>query len=521
MFVKGLDAICNDLGGPLIVALFYWFRFHTLKGTRSYTTKFLFAFGVITFITPFLVIYAMLPQKMSPLAGIWLLIFIWLVPVVPTAWRSFCHGLAGIPFRALDLRNVLASSSFELRPDDIPALRRKLGRIGYQTDDFRAVQSTAIQSRFLKISAIVLHLEQWSARGEGFIDRNSEQYADLLCVFDALSFRTVRVLKNSAEIYGAMIEESKVEPDDWHALDSLATRSTPISQLQLAARTAAGSMLEDLRKDMDSLLNNLLLFVARATLSGEWNFAGRKRRLEAMGFAINSPPPDIMRTVAIATAVTVGWSLVWLLAFSKSFHIEQHATMRTVVVSPMYFVVNFWLVNYFRQHYAFANEDLFGRMPGGFVVSVGLCSAVLIFPVQAYFDFIQFPDRPFPQVLLHDLPLLILPWGIGAMTALLIQDSVWDGFKSDRAKRVMDGALFATGLTLLVLLLLAVHKILHVPAMETVDHASARAFVAGVLVSTFAFGFVIGYLVMARLREISSRYPADNKLISRPALASA
>ncbi len=65
-----------------------------------------------------------------------------------------------------------------------------------------------------------------------------------------------------------------------------------VSQLQLAAQTAAGCMLEDLRKDMDLLLNNLLLFAARAALAGEWTLVRSKRRLGAIGFA---PDPLVAR----------------------------------------------------------------------------------------------------------------------------------------------------------------------------------------------------------------------------------
>ena len=54
--VEGLDDLCNYVGGPLIVVLFYWFRFHTLKGARSYTTRALFYFGITAFIAPFVVI---------------------------------------------------------------------------------------------------------------------------------------------------------------------------------------------------------------------------------------------------------------------------------------------------------------------------------------------------------------------------------------------------------------------------------------------------------------------------------
>ena len=59
----------------------------------------------------------------------------------------------------------------------------------------------------------MLHLEQWRAKGETFIERNAEHYADLPCNFDLLSFKAVQALKNSAAIHGAIMEERKVQPE--------------------------------------------------------------------------------------------------------------------------------------------------------------------------------------------------------------------------------------------------------------------------------------------------------------------
>jgi hypothetical protein len=524
--LEGLNDFCIKLGGPLIVVLFYWFRFRTLKGTRSYTTRALFYFGVITFITPFVLIYALLPvpSKLSPLTAMWLVIFIWIVPVIPVAWRSFCQGIAGIPSCAFGLRDELAGSRFELRPEDCDVIRRKFGRIGYQIDDFVAVQSTAIQSRLLKVAAIMHHLEQWCANGETFIERNSEHYDELLRVFDLISFKAVRALKSSAAVYGAIMHEGKVEPDDWHALDSLAAQDSPSNQLQLAAQNAAGGMLEDLRKDLDFMLDNLLLFIARAALAGERDFAGRKRRLEAIGFTMKAPSPGIMWTVAIAVAVTVAWSLLWLIALKGNIDIPGNkffGVLRTFAVTPADFIVNFWLVHYCKRQYAFANEGMFGQPPIGFILSVGLWGALLILPLQVYFDYNQFYARNFAQVVLGDLPLLLFPWSIGTMTALLVQDSMWSSYKSRSMRRVLDGVVFGAGMVLAVLLIWVIHKMSDIPVMELLNSTSTAVIILGVFVCTFAFGFVIGYLAIARIRESSSSSATGRALMPDEALVHA
>ena len=521
--VEFLNAVFDSFGGPLLVALFYWFRFHTLKGTRSFTTPPLFAFGLAVFAAPVLVVYWWLPERLSPLAAVWLLILAWNIPVIPRWWRGVCHALAGIPVSALSLRDELAASPFQVRPDDMPILQRKLSRVGYQIDDFRAVQSTAIQARFLKISALMLHLDRCAETRESFMERNADLHAELQSVYDALCFRTVRVLKNSDEIYGAIMEDSEVEPDDWQALDSLSTRHSTISQLQLAAQTAAGCMLEDLRKDMDSLLNNLLLFAARAALAGEWTLDRSKRRLREIGFALDPAAPGILKVVLIVAGFACGWCLVWLLASWAVIRLpgDQPAGMlRTLVTTPLQFVVNFLLIYYFKRRYAFANENIFGRLPIGFILSVGLLSALIFVPAQMTFDLGQFPDRPFADVVLHELPLLIFPWGIGAMTALLVQDSTW-GKRSRKTRQFRDGLVFGGGMTVMLWLLVTINQFIPMPVMEIVNGVSGWLYVLTFVLPTFLFGFIIGFAMIGRLREAAARCPVRRPVLATPVLATA
>ncbi|QPF90465.1 hypothetical protein [Bradyrhizobium commune] len=518
-----LNTVFGSFGGPLLVALFYWFRFHTLKGTRSFTTRPLFLFGIATFASPFLFTYWLLSHKLSPLAAIWLVVLAWKIPFFPRWWRGLCQALAGIPVSALSLRDALAASPFQVRPDDMPILQRKLSRIGYQIDDFRAVQSTAIQARFLKISALMLHLDRCAERRESFMERNADVHAELQSVYDALCFRTVRVLKSSGEIYGAIMEDSEVEPNDWQALDSLSTRHSTVSQLQLAAQTAAGSMLEDLRKDMDSLLNNLLLFAARAALAGEWTLARSKRRLGEIGFALDPASPGILKFVLVVAAFASGWCLLWLLASWTVVRMpgdQSAAALRTLVTTPLQIIVNFLLIYYFKRHYAFANENIFGRLPVGFILSVGLVSALIFFPVQAVFDLGQFPDRPFADVVLRELPLLIFPWGIGTMTALLVQDSTWDK-RSRLTRRLRDGLVFGGGMTVMLWVVMAIHQIIHMPVMEIVEGVSPWMFELTFVLPTFGFGFVIGYAVIGHLREAAARCPVRRPVLATPVLAGA
>jgi hypothetical protein len=529
-FIEVLNSFFESVGAPLILALFYWFRFHTQQGTRSYTTGALFYAGVALFVAPFLLIYSLLPDELGVFTALWIVMLLWLVPGLPGWWRDACHAIARIPSFAYNLRDALLAAPFELTSEDEAAVRRKLARIGYRVDDIQAVQSTAIQSRFLKITTVMHHLEQWSTNGEAFLKRNSEQYFELLRVYDLLSFKAIRALKNTASIYGAILEESKVQPDDWHALALLAARDTSSTRLQTAAQNAAGTMLEDLRKDMDFMLDSLLLFLARMVLSGSWSFRRRKAKLESMGFMLSLPPPDVMRSVIGAIAITFGWSLIWLFMLGDREVIAgnvRYGVLRVYLLSPIMLIAAFWLVHYLKRNYAFANEGMSGRRPIGFIFLVGVLSALLSFPLQALFDYLQLVYRfdeqrdalailqAYLPVLARDLPVLIYPAAIGATTALLAQESMWDHIISGRKKRVMDGLVFGLGLSIAVVLVVAIDRVSPIPVMAKMHSWPIGKVIFAMLIPSAAFGFVIGFLVISPIRRGSTLYVTYNDLISR------
>ena len=491
---SSLNTVADSVGGPLLVALFYWFRFNSLRGTQSYTTSSLYYLGVATFVVPFVLIYFFL-KELSALAAVWLLIAFWLTPILPEAWRSFCHRIAQIPTYAHSLQGALAVAPFELRREDVPAINRKVARFGYHPDDFQAVQSTFIQSRFLKITAIMYHLEEWNRKNELFMQRNAEHYSELRHNYDLLCFKAVRALRHTSAVNGAIMDDSKVEPDDWQALDLLTAQD---NRLQSAARDAAGCMLEDLRKDMDFLLDNLYLFVARAALASEWSSAAYRRRLETIGFKITRPVPGITQTIITAVSVSLVWTLIWLIPLvAQGLDSKPAAIARVFILPSLNLTLNFLIVYYCKRKFAFANEASLGRFPFEFILSVGILSALLMFPLRALFDYYQFPPEQFMHVLVRGLPLSIFPWGTGAITALLVQQSIWDSFKSEQVKRIMDGVTFGACFVLLILLISAIHRVAPILQMQPMSPL-------WMIFSSFGFGFVIGYLVIARVREASS-----------------
>ena len=526
-FVAGLNQVCEYLGAPFIVALFYWFRFHTPKGTRSYTTMLLYWIGIAVFILPFLLIYfaifymlreIVMPLRVdiSALSAICLVMLIWLMPGPPEWWRDFCQSLARIPFYAIGMRNMLHASAWELREADWPDISRKLARVGYQVDDLRAIQSAPIQSRFLKIAAIIYHLEEWKLQGNAFLERNSEDYSNLLAIYDLLSFKAVRVLKSSAAIYGAIMEDSNVQPDDWGALESLSSRNDPGNRLQSVAQSAAGGMLEDLRKDMDFLLDHLLLLTARCALASEWNFAGRKRRLELVGFTVPKPTHEIVWMGLAAVGLSLVTVLVWFATIrnpsSLIAGVPAVGVTRSFFMSPLNVIASILIVYHLKRNYAFANEGVFGGLPLRFILSIGMLAALLMFPVQAIFDYYQF-ETDYVDTLIGNLPVLLYMWVTASVIALLVQDLMWSSFDARRTKRIMDGVTFGAAWVFAIGLLFAINRMFPIPIMENMAKADFGS-VALIFAFSFAAGFVLGFCLIAPIRHAASLRFARNRMTS-------
>ncbi len=532
--VAALNGFCEYLGAPFLVALFYWFRFHTRKGTRSYTTLFLYCIGVIAFVLPFLLTYFFIyylvgeptgfgaaahpepaagehAKNISALSAMCLVMLAWLLPWAPERWRDFCQGMARIPFYARAMRDTLRNAAWELRPNDWQDVSRKLGRVGYRIDDLRAVQAAPIQSRFLKIATIMHHLELLKLEGNAFLDRNAEQYANLLAVYDLLSFKAIRALKNTSEIYGAIMEDSKVQPDDWRALDSFSARNDSSNRLQSIAQIAAGTVLEDLRKDMDLFLDDLLLLTVRSVLATEWNFAGCKRRLGMVGFTVPEPSYAAVWMTLAALGISVATIVVWLITIHNPSDLiagnKAAGLTRTFVVSPANIIVSILMVYHMKRNYAFANEGVFGGLPWKFIFTIGLAIALLILPLQVVFDHYQFRmGQPVGTEDVYNsirgLPVLIYMWATGSIVALLAQDSIWNRPESERAKRVRDGLAFGAAWTFAVALLFAINHISPIPVMEKMANEASNMIVG--LVATFLAGFVFGYCMMSFVREAAS-----------------
>jgi hypothetical protein len=511
------------IGGFFLVSLFFRFRFHSLKGTRSYTRGASYYLGLLCFIAPFCTFYILLTEFVSTIEAIWLVICVWLVPWIPKSWRYLCHRIAQIPDYAYRVKEALLVAPFDIQTNDKDLVDRELARYGFSTNDLRAVHATVIQARLLRIATVMHHLGVWERQYHWFMERNSELYHSLLQSFDLLSFKIIRALKSMSRIDRAIITERgrSAQSDDWTTLETLSTsgKGEPIDRLQIAAQAAMGTVIEDLRKDIDLLLDRICLFVARGVLSNEWSFSQRRKKLESMGFKITEPPPSVVPSVLIVVVILAACSVAWfsIIGITTGGN-ERVAEFKILVIQTLNIVTNFSIVYYLKQRYAFANEGVFGGLPVTFILTVGFIAAIVLLPVRAIFEYYEYWDKhhgsmsEFLEIFQHSLMSSLFPWATGATTALLVQDSMWATISSQRYRQILDGSVFGIVWTAALCIIWAANRSgFPVNGMDKLPFGTA-------LPTTFGLGFLVGYLSIWRMREASS---LQRPIISRlaPALA--
>ena len=284
-------------------------------------------------------------------------------------------------------------------------------------------------------------------------------------------------------------------------------------------------MLEDLRKDMDFLLDHLLLLTARCVLANEWTFEGRKRRLEAVGFTLTPPGSGIMWMTLAAIGLTLVTVLTWFGTMKNPSDmiagIQAVGVTRSFVMSPLNVIASLLIVYHLKRNYAFANEGVFGGLPWKFILSIGSLVALVMFPVQAVFvTTINSRELDYGDILLSELPVLLYMWVTGSVVALLVQDSMWRGYGSPRAKRIMERRRFRRGLAVRCCAAVCDQQGFPIPIMKNMAEADFATFCL-IFGFTFVAGFVLGFFLIADFRHAGSLRAARDELTASGALAHA
>src|SRR6516225_8079250 len=84
----------HQIAGALLVVLFYYLRFNSLSGARSYTAANLYFIGLLAFILPYLGLYLFVLIFSSPVIAVVVVISTWLLPRIGPLWRKLCYKVA-------------------------------------------------------------------------------------------------------------------------------------------------------------------------------------------------------------------------------------------------------------------------------------------------------------------------------------------------------------------------------------------------------------------------------------------
>jgi hypothetical protein len=410
--------------------------------------------------------------------------------------------VARIPDCAYELRALLVTVPFEMSQEDEVVVQRKLANRGYSIDDLRSAHATIIQSRLLKATTIVHHLEMWENKYKRFISRNYEQYKRILQAFDIISFKTARNLKQGNRVTAALgfsdVGSSAVK--DWQTLDSSfqSKKSPSEHDLSSVLRGTAANILEDLRKELDFFIENALMFVSRAVLSSEVDFSNRRRVLRRMGFAIQDRPTSIVPALLFIMVIISISSWLWILTFGIATTGDiEIGKAKVLVLGGTNVLLNAILVQYSKNNFAFANQGMSGDRPWAFILTVGLVSAFFVAIVRAGFEYFQFGGEASGWSLIekmyHSIPWSLNIWATGTAMALLSVDSFWDKIKSAWYRRALDGGVFGLFWVSVLLIVAALNSYFKVEGFPPVPLYT-------VIPITFGFGFVIGFSIIENMR---------------------
>jgi hypothetical protein len=130
-------------------------------------------------------------------------------------------------------------------------------------------------------------------------------------------------------------------------------------------------------------------------------------------------------------------------------------------------------------------------------------TALCLIPVRLGFDW--YTNELVPNYALF-LPTVLAvslsPWVLGGLTALLAQESVWISIESQRVKRVLDGAVYGSGIAASILALWAANGKMGIH-IRALDNISTENLLWTIAIYSGIYA-VIGYLVFARFRDLLS-----------------
>jgi hypothetical protein len=371
-------------------------------------------------------------SQLLAIAGILvaLLIVVMIAPLAlaPSAIRRTLNRLIGVPAEAEDLAEQLVRSNSSPPPDVAAEVTLLLRRRGYDHDEEWLPGAEPMRALWFKTAVLFHELRRWAddARYRSFVRTSPGAFDALRLRFDQLSLKVVRVsdtLEHLGGLLPAVAPEATVD----------AAKPLAESEDTRRIRSIVTGVLTDLREEIDSLLRNVSLFVARGVLCQSLTAAGRRQRLAKLGFQLEPAPRSPARFLLWAW---VAYVLIYVGA--RPIPMSMAVMIATIqVVSLATAIVP-------KLRFGFACEDLFGHTPWRFVAASGVAAAFLFFPTQFVFQwFIKGTTMQALEATVRSYPWLLTAFATAATTSFLIQDSRWSQLPSRAVRRAADGLVMA------------------------------------------------------------------------------
>jgi hypothetical protein len=426
-------------------------RFNTPRPVRTYTKATRYFWGCTAYAVAGVVAYAGLEllvrttfPQFAAYAALAAVALLGLAVRLPGAsrldrWaRESLQRAIGYPSEAHRLAAALAVAPFI--PD--PAVRDEVkfvlrGR-GYELDDAWLPVAEPIRELWFRAAALFQQVRGWERdpRFGSFAWAAHDEFDVLRHRFDQLSLKVVRVLETIEQLGGL-----------WVSADGDAARADRSEAAQQRFRTdlraIVSRLLADLRQDLAFFNHNLCLFAARGILTECVWAPGRQRQLARLGFELPPEGPSTTRVLAFAFLFYVVVFAVFLTPILTGTVAGLYENLLKITMIALTQVLAVAIAVVPKQLFGFANENLRGETPWGYVLGAGIAAALLAVPLQfAFFTWLKGGTVGDVGAMTNGVRAmfawLVMPFATAASLAFLIQDGRWGRIGSPFGRRLAD-----------------------------------------------------------------------------------
>jgi hypothetical protein len=385
-------------------------------------------------------------------------------------------SIANSPREVQRLGEHLFVAEYSVPPEIEGEVRLLLQSRGYEPDRDKVLLDEPAHVLWVKAVTLFQRVRGWEDRKRyrGFVQEAQREFDVLRQRFDQLSLKSVRTCEAAerlAVVLTAVEGEAKVE----HSIEE-----------------TVRDLVADLREDTAFFLRNLCAFIARGVLATTFLPSTRRREFRALGFDIETARGSVVMATAWAFCVLV-------VCLTGLFFVSPppHAARPTLPMPIMVLMIAtiqasaVAVATIPKRYFGFANENLRGRPPFGFIAAVGPVAMALAVAVgigsrlsssgvaEAWSNYWSKDQWPW----------LLMPFTTATVTAFLVQDGRWSRTASDQIRRLKDAAIMSVATAsslLLALWLIPPHR-----PMERV-----WSILGGLVI-----GFLLGYGIPSPFRD--------------------